>query len=579
MEKKEGERWRDFFYIIRLLKPFWKLLGQSVVVGVMYVFLSLPGPYLIKVLIDEVYPQKDFSLLHFIMILGAGFSCFLGITSAISSYFDRYVNIKMSLIYRSELYWHIQNLDFPFFDKRETGEILSRFGDMSNSIEGTIGIVRSVVINITQLAVFPAILFAINWKLALISMVFLPAESVLNLLTRRYYRRFSKKITEGLADLSAKSYESLSSIRTVQALGLEIHFHRKLRSLFFNVSKTQLRSCMFENGMEFLSVLLKSGGILCYGWYGWIKILNGDLSLGTYLAFSGYVGYLYGPIESLIGLLPRFESTLVHTTRFLEIHNYSPRIKSSTGVNVLSEIEGEIAFNEVSFSYDGQKEVLSRINLSITSGTTVALVGPSGSGKSTLAKLVPRFYDPDEGYVSIDEKDVRSFSLQSLRGKIGYVMQGSILFRGTILENLTFGRDIPQIEVEEVARMAYVHEFVVCLPKGYQTEIGEQGSGLSEGQKQRLALARVLLQKTPVLILDEPTAALDIESEHYVQQALEIVRQGRTTLIIAHRLSTIRGADEIVVMNNGMAVERGSHSTLLAKQGVYARMHKLSASV
>ena len=547
--------------------------------GVLYVFLSLPGPYLIKVLIDDVYPQKDFSLLYFIMILGACLSCFVGVTNAISSYFDRYVNIKMSLVYRSELYWHIQNLDFPFFDKRETGEILSRFGDMSNSIEGTIGIVRGAIINITQLAVFPAILFAINWKLALISMVFLPAESVLNLLTRRYYRKFSKEITEGLADLSAKSYESLSSIRTVQALGLEIHFYRKLRSLFVDVSRVQLRSCIFENGMEFISVVLKSGGILCYGWYGWVKILNGDLSLGTYLAFSGYVGYLYGPIERLIGLLPRLESTLVHTTRFLEIHNYSPRIKDSTGLTVLDEIKGEIAFNDVTFSYDGNEEVLSRINLSITAGTTVALVGASGSGKSTLAKLVPRFYDPDDGYVSIDKKDIRGFDLQSLRKNIGYVMQGSILFRGTILENLTFGKDIPQMEVEEVARIAYIHEFVASLPKGYQTEIGEQGSGLSEGQKQRLALARVLLQKTPILILDEPTAALDIESEHFVQQALEIARKGRTTLIIAHRLSTIRGADEIVVMNKGIAVERGSHSKLLENQGMYARMHKLSASV
>ena len=567
------------FEIVQLVRPFWNMLGQSVLVGILYVFLSLPGPYLIKVLIDEVYPAKDFTLLYCILIFGGALSCFVGITDAASSYFDRWIDIKMNLVFRSDLYSYIQSLDFGFFDKRETGEILSRFGDMANSIEKTIGIVKSLIINLLQLLIFPAILFYIDWRLALISILFLPLESVVAWVSRRYYRKFSKLIAEGQAELSALSYESLASIRTVQALGMELRFFTRLRNRFHKVANTQLKSCIFENGMGFVSVMLKSGGILCYGWYGWVKILEGDLSLGTYLAFSGYVGYLHGPIERLIGIFPRIESALVHTDRFLEIRNYSPMVKDIPNQKKLSIEKGEITFNDVSFSYDGKTDALSKINLSIPGGSTLALVGPSGSGKSSFAKLIPRFYDPTRGTIFIDGNDIRDCQLKSLRRQVGYVMQGSILFRGTILENLTFGENVPMLEVEKVARVACIHQFVASLPKGYKTEIGEQGSGLSEGQKQRLALARVLLQRTPILILDEPTAALDIESEHNVKEALETVRKGRTTIIIAHRLSTIQEADEIAVMSNGKIAEKGTHFKLLDKQGLYATMHKLSASV
>ena len=214
----------QLFEILKLIKPFWNLLSQSTLVGILYVFVSLPGPYLIKVLIDEVYPGKDLSLLYFILILGAALSCFVGITNAVSNFFDRWVNIKMSLVFRSNLYRDVQRFDFAFFDGRETGEILSRFGDMANAIEGTIGFVKSMIINIVQLLIFPAILFYINWKLALISIAFLPLEGILGLFCRKYYRKFSKQITEGLADLSAVSYESLASIRAVQALGIECLF-------------------------------------------------------------------------------------------------------------------------------------------------------------------------------------------------------------------------------------------------------------------------------------------------------------------------------------------------------------------
>lgn len=565
--------------IVQLLRPYWRFVAQSILVGIMVTFLALPGPYITKLLIDDVYPQNDFTLLYFVLIISGVISVFLGLTNSLSSYFNRYVNINMGFVYRSELYRHVQSLDFSFFDKRETGEILSRFEDMKSAIGGTIRMINSFVMNFVQLLIFPAILFYINWKLALISLAVLPFDTLLAIVSRKFYRRFSQRIAESLAELSAKSYESLASIRTVQALGLELTFYQKLRSLFMNVSELQLKSSLFENGAGFLSSVFRTVGTLAYGWYGWTQILQGNLSLGTFMAFSGYVGYLYGPIENLIGLLPQFESTLVHTNRFFELYNRRPDIQDRPDLPAPHNVQGEIGFHNVSFSYDGQTCVLSQVNLTIPAHTTIALVGRSSSGKSTLVKLIPRFYDPNEGYVSVDGTDIRKYRLKSLRHQVGFVMQRTIMFQGSILENLTFGRDIPLSDVEDAARVAYIHDFVVSLPEGYQTEIGEQGAGLSEGQKQRLALARVLLLDTPILILDEPTAALDLESEFYVQEALKTIRQGRTTIVIAHRLSTIQNADQIVVLEHSSIAEQGTHNELIIQGGVYASLNERTASI
>ena len=255
---------------------------------------------------------------------------------------------------------------------------------------------------------------------------------------------------------------------------------------------------------------MKVGGSLAYGWYGWTQVLQGNLSVGTYMAFSGYVGYLYGPIGNLIGLLPRLEVTLVHSNRFFGIYDLQPEIQDRAALPAMGKVRGHIEFRGVDFAY-GQVNVLHHIDLEIPACTTMALVGRSGSGKSTLVQLIPRFYDPSEGYIALDGCDIRQFRLGSVRRQVGFAMQGSSLFQGSILDNLTFGGDIPVQDVEDAARAAHIHDFVAALPEGYRTPIGEQGADLSEGQKQRLALARVLLLDAPILILDEPTAALDTE--------------------------------------------------------------------
>ncbi len=565
--------------IIQLLRPYWRYIGQSLAVGIFALFLQIPGPYFTKILIDDVYPHKDWNLLVFALLLGAAISTGLGGVNFLSGYFGQCVGLRIGFDFQSRFYRHVQSLDFSFFDQRETGEILSRFRDMKSSISSIIGIINTFIMNSLQLLIFPPILFFINWKLALISLAVLPFDTLLVVVTRKYLRRYSEQIAKRSAELSAKNYESINGIRTVQALGLEARFYEKLESLFTIISDLSVRSALFQGGSGLIGGLIKTSGTLAYSWYGWSQILSGHLSLGSFMAFSAYVGYLYGPIKNLIGLIRSVELTLVHTNRFFEIYNLRPTIQDNPQAPSLIIDAGQVEFKALSFSYNGQHPVLQGIDLIVEAGSTTALVGKSGSGKSTLAKLVPRFYDPTEGSVLIDGQDIRAFRLPSLRRQVGFALQGSTLFQGSIMENLTFNQAIPFSQVEEAAQAAYIHGFVSALPQGYDTLVGEQGVKFSEGQKQRIALARVLLMDAPILILDEPTSALDSESEYHINEALKTVQEGRTTIIIAHRLSTIREADQIAVLEDGRLMEQGTHDWLMHTGGAYAGLFNRMARI
>ena len=558
--------------MLKLLRPYWKYISQALLVSILTMILQIPGPYFTKILIDDVYPNKDWNLLSFALLLGAAISMGLGGMGFLSNYFAQCVSLKIGWDFQSSFYKHVQSLNFSFFDGRETGEIISRFGDMRASVSSMIGITNTFIMNSLQLLIFPPILFFINWKLALISMAVLPLDTALVMVSRKYLKRFSEKLAKQSAELSAKTYESINGIRTVQALGLETGFYGKLEKLLTKIARLSVRSAVFQGGTGLIGGIINTGGTLAYSWYGWSQILKGNLTIGSFMAFTAYVGYLYGPIKRLIGLIRTVEVTLVHTERFFEVYNIRPEIRDSIEAPRLIVREGRLEFKDVHFSYDGKNEVLKGINLMVEPGQTTALIGKSGSGKSTLAKLIPRFYDPTYGIVSIDGQNTRQVRLKTLRKEIGFALQNSTIFHGSVMENLTLHRNLPAHSVAEAAEVAYIHEFITSLPKGYDTLVGEQGVRFSEGQKQRIALARVLLMNKPILILDEPTANLDEESNYNVHKALKTIQERRTILIIAHQFSTIRQADQIAVMEMGEIVEQGTHHNLYEKGGHYFRI-------
>ncbi len=542
--------------IAELIRPYWKYVLQSFLVSVLLMLLSLPGPLITKVLIDDVFPHRDSTLLTIVLLLGAAISLGAGLTGAVSGHFGQCVSVAMGYDMKSLFYRHIQGLDFAFFDSRKTGEVLSRFRDMDSSIGQVIGMVNTASMNLLQLIIFPPILLYINWQLALVSLAVLPFDTILVGISRRFLRRYSREGAEAGAELSASTYESLSGIRTIQALAIEGATFRRLQVLFDRLARIQIKSSVFQSVSGFIATIIKTSGTLAYGWFGWSEVIAGNLTLGSFMAFSGYVGYLYGPIERLIGLIGQVEVALTHTERFLDVYELRPAIRDNPSRPHISISRGTIRFEGVSFAYPDHERVLHSIDFEIEGGTTVALVGPSGAGKSTIAKLIPRFYDPIEGSVSIDGVDVRSVRLSSLRRQVAFALQGSTLFQGTILENLTADRDIPMPDVEAAARAAFIHEHITSLPEGYLTVLGEGGVQLSDGQRQRVALARTLLLDTPILILDEPTSSLDERSELHVRDALNSVREGRTTIIITHSPATMEIADRVVCVEGGRMEDR-----------------------
>ncbi len=542
--------------ILRLLRPYCRYLVQALLISILLTVLALPGPYITKLLLDDAYPHQDYGLLQFLLVGGAGFSLFLGFVQVTGGYFGRQVGLGMSLDFQSRLLRHVQTLDFQFIDHSETGEILSRFDDLETSVSGVIGIVNTVIINSLQLLVFPAVLLWIHPTLALLSLIVLPFDAVVALVAGHYSKRFARRIAERSAALSARTVESLSSIRTIQSLCAEGLFYRRIRSRFEELTVLQARATALDCAIGFTATMLRTCGALAYGWYGWRQVLDGQMTPGTFLAFSAYAAFLYAPVHEIITLWPQVQTVRVHVDRFLEVYERPPLVRSALHAVTPPRLGGDIDLVDVVFGY-ADEPVLRGATVTFAARRTTALIGKSGAGKSTLVKMIPRFYDPQEGCVRVNGRDLRAYELGGLRRRVGFALQGGCLFHGTVRENLTLGEDVPQADLEDAARSACIDDHIGQLPQAYDTPLGEGGAGFSAGQLQRLALARVLLQDTPILILDEPTSALDEATERSVREALQRVCEGRTTILIAHRPETVSLADDVVELVDGRVVVDG----------------------
>lgn len=485
---------------------------------------------------------------------------------------------KMERDMRKQLFEHYEKLSFSYYSTHNSGQMMSKLvSDLFDISELAHHGPENLFISLVKIIGSFVFLFLINQKLALPLLLLV---ILMILFSIRQNKKMQQTFSENrirIGDINASLQDTLSGIRVVQSFAnedTELHKFNHSNEAFLESKKDNYRcmgtfmsSNLFFQGMMYLTTLI----------YGGYLIAMGQMQAADLAMYALYIGIFISPIQILVELVEMLQKGLSGFRRYLEVVETEPEIQDKEGAIDLENVKGDVCYDNVSFHYsDDNKTVLSQVSIHIPAGKSVALVGPSGGGKTTICSLLPRFYDVTAGKVTIDGKDVRDLTLKSLRNQIGMVQQDVYLFDGTIRENIAYGKpDATDEEIKEAARRANMDDFIMQLPKQYDTYVGEKGTRLSGGQKQRISIARVFLKNPPILILDEATSALDNESERYIQKSLEELAKNRTTITIAHRLSTIKRSDEIIVITEDGIAERGTHETLLAKNGIYARYYNL----
>ncbi len=541
--------------------------------------------------VDVVYPLIADKLMNnyispgstlmrpFLLIIGVCVLLFVlrSAASYIVTYYGHQLGVRMEADMRRDVFAHLQKLGFSFYDKSRTGKLLSRCtNDLFDVTELAHHGPEDVFISVATFIGAFIVMMTINWILALVLVATVPIMLWFVIRLRKQMNTASRHVKEGVAVINADIESSISGARVAKAFTCEDYECKKFDrgNGQYVKSKTAYYRTMasFMAGMEFFTSILK---VLVIGVAGVLIITGtGGMTVTSLVVFLLYVASFTTPIRKLAMFMEQYTLGMAGFSRFSELMDTEPDIKDKPDAIALSNVRGDIVFKDVSFSYDGGRYVLSDINLSIPHGSTIALVGPSGGGKTTMCHLLPRFYDIDEGSITIDGHDIRDVTLRSLRGSIGIVQQDVFLFAASIKENIRYGRlDATFEEIVEAAKAAEVHDDIMSLPNGYDTVVGERGVMLSGGQKQRVSIARIFLKNPPILILDEATSALDSATEARISSALERLSVGRTTMIIAHRLSTVRNASEIIVIDERGIVERGTHDELMKLEGEYRRLH------
>ncbi len=561
-------------------KPYRFLFWFDMVCALVLSAIDLAFPQVLNGLTKGLFTRPGEEILRWIFWIGGGmlvlylirFGCQYFITT-----WGHIMGARMESNMRQDLFDHLQRLSFSYYDKNNTGEMMSKLlSDLFDISELAHHGPENIFISLLKIIGSFILLMRVNVKMTLILIAVTAVMVVFSFLQNGKMRETFMDNRRKIAKVNARVQDSLSGIRVVKSFGneaLEQEKFRKTNEQFLESKNSNYRVMgQFHAGNAFFLGVLYTSVLVTGG----VSIANGSLSLSDLALYVLYINIFMGPIETLINFTEMFQKGYAGFCRFMEVVDTEPEIVDAPNALPLSNVKGEIAFHDVSFGYNNGEHVLHHVNFSIPSGKTVALVGPSGGGKTTLCSLIPRFYDVTEGSITIDGNDVRSLTLHSLRSAIGIVQQDVYLFGGTIRENILYGKpDATEDELIAAAKRANIHDFILSLPQGYDTSAGERGVRLSGGQKQRIAIARVFLKNPKILILDEATSALDNESERHIQQALEQLSIGRTTLVIAHRLSTIRNADEILVINDEGIRERGTHEELLAKNGLYAEYYNM----
>ncbi len=564
-------------FILGYIKAVWvQILIALICLGIA-TFFNLKLPHIFgKELLDNVFSNKDRELLMNVCLLIIAIFLIKGILTWLQTYLTSFAGQRMILNMRNDLYSHLQELPINFYERKRTGEVISTLTNDINVVQGALsGGVLNIIQALAMLVGALVLMLRTDWQLTLLTLGVMPAMALVVGFFSNRIRDITDSVQRKLADITTIIQETVSGIRVVKSFSMEKHETKRFKVENEKNFQFVMRSAMASATLTPAMDLLFAIGAVVILWFGGLKVLHGILTTGEFLAFLGLLMLAASPMSMMSGYVNSLSQAAAALSRLYALMQERREIKDAPDAVDMQTLTGAVVFDRVSFSYDRTNNVLNNISLDIKPGLVVALVGPSGAGKSTLVNLIPRFYGHYEGRICIDGYDLDKIKLLSLRRQIGIVPQDTILFGGTIRENIRYGNQAAtDEEILAAAKAANAHDFIMELPEGYETEAGERGLKLSGGQRQRIAVARAILRDPKILILDEATSSLDTQAEALVQDALERLMKGRTTFIIAHRLSTIRKADLIVVLKNGQIAEKGTHEQLLSKDEIYAGLYK-----
>ena len=571
---------KNYVRLLGYIKPHIGRLIEAIICIIIAAGANLYLPWIIKDMIDKVLAEKDMQMLNVISV-GIVVTFFIrGIFYYGQSYLVSFVGQRVIIDVRDVLFRKFQRLPLSYFDRHQTGEIMSYIANDVAALQNAL--VDRLIELVTESSIFIGslvMMVMLDWKLSLLTLITVPLVGQAMKVFGRKLKSSGTVIQERLADITATMQESIAAIRVVKSFGREDYeierFHRQNELNFRAEMKNNQLMSLLTPTVEFLAAL----AVTVIVWFGGYEVVNGVITAGALVAFLTYAVNLANPVKRISRVYGAIQKAMAGADRVFAIMDLPETIVNRPGAKDLPPVRGEVVFDDVTFAYEEGNDALSQVSFSAAPGQMIAFVGPSGAGKSTIANLIPRFYEVSSGAIRIDGYDVRDVTMESLRGQIGIVPQETMLFSATVRENIRYGRlDATEEEILQAAKDANAHEFIMALPEGYETKIGERGLNLSGGQRQRIAIARAILKDPRILILDEATSALDTESEKVVQAALDRLMIGRTSFVIAHRLSTVFNADQIYVIEGGRIHEHGTHEALLAAGGLYSNLYHIQFS-